>query len=723
MSTLESKAAPTASVSAARPGVRERLGRLLRARKRRRRVPLVRQAEVAECGLACLAMALAYHSKPTNLRELRARYGFAMHGASLATLMQVAHQLGFAARPLKCELEALRYLERPCILHWDLQHFVVLADVRGDTAIVHDPAFGIRKMKLGEVAGHFTGVALELRPVGPLPGAGAQRPLRLLDFVRDMGGLGRALFAMALLAGLSQLALLTLPLFSRAMIDVVIGQQVWELLPYLLSAWAVALGLQAGLDAIRASFSLHANSNYGLQARLAIFRHLLNLPVQYFERRGLGDIQQRFRALDDILRVVTEGALTAVLDGAFCILGLAFIFSYSGTLALVTVGTLAVLAAVVLKTTPAQTARFEQTMDAMGKEANVLLESVRGAQTLKLLSAESRRAAQYGNASVELTNAQISAATLGIGVGTATAMIQGAGQMVSLGIGALLVSQGKTSLGTLFAFQTYQFLVLSRFQSSILGWTRLRTVSANLERVQDIICEPPEVPYSSAAPVTWTKPEGRLQLEGVQFSYSPHAPPVLAGIDLCVEPGECVAIVGASGTGKTTLLKVLAGLLKPTSGSFRVDSRSIDGPNLHAYRATIAAVMQNDELFAGSILDNICYPDEKPSEERLRAALQGAHIERDLAGLPMGLHTPVGHMGSVLSAGQKQRVLIARALYRQPTFLFLDEATGNLDPRTEVAVVDSIGRLAMTRIVVTHRPEILRIAHRVGTLREGRLHW
>jgi ATP-binding cassette subfamily B protein RaxB len=266
-------------------------------------------------------------------------------------------------------------------------------------------------------------------------------------------------------------------------------------------------------------------------------------------------------------------------------------------------------------------------------------------------------------------------------------------------------------------------MLLARFLSSANALARVRTISANVERIADIICEPVE--WSGVEGTSAPAPHavGRITLSDVRYAYSPTDPAVLKGIDLDIEPGECVAIVGASGCGKTTLLKVVAGLLQPSTGSLTIDGQALNSESLRPYRSGIAAVMQNDQLFAGSVLENICYPDEKADEERLQRALAAAAIDKELRAFPMGLNTPVGDMGSVLSAGQRQRVLIARALYRNPTFLFLDEATGNLDPASEIAVVDAIGRLGITRLVVTHRPEILRIANRIAALRDGTLHW
>jgi ATP-binding cassette subfamily B protein RaxB len=692
----------------------------------RRRLSFVRQVEAAECGLACLAMIFAFHGHCVDIRDLRRQFGFSMRGASLASMLRIAHHLGYSARPIRCELEALKDLQTPCILHWNLDHFVVLADSRCDSLTIHDPASGVQRLTLAQASRHFSGVALELTAAKAAFALPAGPRLRAWDFVRGIRGLWFVLPALAALAALSQLLLLGLPLFSKALVDNVIVGEVWGLLPYIAGAWTAALCMQVGLDAARSRLALQINSDYAVQLRIAVFRHLISLPIQYFHRRQTADIQHRFRALDDIVRTITEGAATVILDGIFCIFGLALVFLYSGSLALVTIVALALLVFTILRTIPAQNHRLERMADSMSKEMGIVLESIRVVQTLKLLGGEARRIAQYGNAAVRATDDQVSSAALTVNVNAATAAIQAISQLASLVLGARLVHEGHLSMGALFAFQAYQYVLLARFHASLTGFSRLRNLSVSVERAADILCEPAEfsVESGTCAEQRSAQPSGRIELSDVHYAYSSADPDVLSGIAMTIEPGECIAITGASGSGKTTLLKVLLGLLRPTKGVVLMDEQPLDHNSMQHYRASIGTVMQDDELFIGSILENICYPDERSDDERLTAALKNAHIEKELLGLPMGLATRIGETGNVLSAGQKQRLLLARALYRFPRILFLDEVTGNLDLATEAAIVDSLGTLRnVTRVVVTHRPEILRIADRIATLQQGRLIW
>lgn len=694
----------------------------LRALRPRRKVPLIRQTESMECGLACIAMVLAYHGASIPLRRLRERYGFSLRGASLAALIRVATDLGLRPLALRTEPAALADLEHPCILHWNDRHYVVLVRVSSGRYMVNDPALGTLTLSAEEVARSFTGAVLLLEPTDGLNEVERHaRKLRLRDFVVGVRGFWPALLMIAGITALSQLTVVGLPLFSKALVDTVVQGGVWDLLPYILAAWIAALGLQVGLDAIRSLYAAHAQNRYAVKAREALFEHLMSLPLQYFQRRHFVDVHQRFRAMDDILNVLTEGTTSTVLDSAFCVLGLCLVFLYSGPLALLTFVALLLIAAVVVRSVPRQNQQLAQIISSANAESGLVFESIRGAQTLKLLSAEPRRLRQYRSAAEAATADRLRYATFSTKISAVTAAIQGTAQISCLGVGALLVNSGSLSLGALFAFQSYQHVLLSRFQSGVLSFARIRNAAVNLERMEDIVFERPEVEAEEPRVVSLGRRASRIALDGVAYRYSSHDPLVLSDIELTVEPGECVAIVGASGCGKTTLIKIIAGLLTPTEGTVRIGSETLGPHNLREHRTSIGAVMQGDELFSGTLLENICYPDEQVDDKRLGEALEEAGIADTLADFPMGLNTLVGDMGSALSAGQKQRVLIARALYRRPSLLLLDEATANLDAERESRIVDVIGEFDATRIIVTHRPEILRIADRVGVLDDGRL--
>jgi ATP-binding cassette, subfamily B, bacterial CvaB/MchF/RaxB len=689
---------------------------------RRRSLKLIRQSESAECGLACLAMTLRYHGHPAGLRELRQHYGFSTHGATLYALVSIAREVGFRTRPVRIEVDNLALLELPCILHWNHDHFVVLSGIQNGMASIFDPARGVRNLSMPELAQHFTGVALQLTPTNDVAIPTAPNYLRLRQFVTGIQGLWGVLGIVAALLAVSQVALVVLPLFSKAIIDNVILGPASELLAYFLVAWLVAVTLHVSLDAIRDRFSQTVYQRYALNARLALFKHLFSLPLQYFERRRIAEINQRFRSLDSILSALTEGAATAFLDAAFCVMGLLLVFVYSGALAAITAVALFVLAFVMLRVIPRQNELIDATLTSSAKETGLLFESIRGVETLKLLGAEDRRLAQYRDAAKELTEDRTALAVFGITIGAAISAIQGLSQVVTLAVGAGLVGSGQLSLGALFAFQTYQHLVLSRFQSSLRSWSLLKNSAVDIERVADIICEPHEFTITESGSVR-SPTRSHLECNNVHYAYSPHDPEVLSGVDLIVEPGECIVLVGRSGSGKTTLLKILAGLHKPTSGWVKVDGNLLSDEFIRGYRSQTATVMQHDELFAGSILENIAYPDEHPDEAKVREALSRAQIETEILSLPMGLRTRIGDMGSVLAAGQRQRLLIARALYRDPKFLLLDEATANLDPEMERRIVTMVAELPVTRVVVTHRPAFLDIADRVALLEDGRLTW
>lgn len=688
---------------------------------RRWRLEFVKQTEVAECGLACLAMILSYYGRKVSLADLRRQFGVTIRGSYLSTLMKTAYQLGLSCRPVRLEVESLERVVCPIILHWNLDHYVVLERVRDGLLTIYDPASGVRRISLKEASDCFTGVALELSVSGPLPSYTPSRALTLRDFAAGTRGLWLPLLLIAVLALLSQTALIGLPLFSRALMDDVLGGRAPELFIALMTAWLVAVGLQTGLDVIRGIYALHINNEYAFNTRLACFRHVLSLPASYFQRRSVTEVIQRFQCLDEVLTLITDGAISTTLDGFFCILGVCLVVFYGRELAALTIGTMCIQSLITLRAINARNVHLERLVESSTKESGFLFESIRSIQTLKLLAAEARRLAQYGNATLQSSADKRSNQSLEVLNQTATTLLQGLSQVACFGLGMRLVSSGALSLGSLFAFQGYQYVLLSRFAASLTGWSRLRTASVNISRISDFICEAPECDASVASMYRTVIPKGTLELRSLAFAYAPRDPDVLTDINLHVRAGECIAIVGATGCGKTTLLKVMASLLTPTKGAVLVDGRKLEPFAFQGYRSAIATILQDDGLFVGTVAENVCYPDEVGDAAKVLSALHAAQIDREMLSLPLALNTRIGELGSTLSAGQRQRLLLARAIYRRSVYLFLDEPTADLDLGTERRIVDVIGALKATRVVATHRPDILRVADRILTLRDGRL--
>jgi len=397
--------------------------------------------------------------------------------------------------------------------------------------------------------------------------------------------------------------------------------------------------------------------------------------------------------------------IAAVLDGIMAALTLAMLFVYSTQLALIVMSALLVYALLRLALYRILWLRTEATIQAAAEENSTFIESVRAIQSLKLFNRESEREGQWLNRYAEVANANVRLGRTKIAFSTLNELIFGIETVVVVYLAARLALGNHLTVGMIFAFMSYKQHFTDKAVQLVEKALDLRMLGLHLERLSDIALTPLEPGHDQA--LAYTRPiEGRIELRQVCFRYSETDPFVLEDVNLAVEPGEFVTIMGPSGGGKTTLMKLMLGLLEPTSGEVLIDGAPLPTIGARAYREQVAAVMQEDQLLSRSIADNICFFDPEFDEERMTrcAALAGIHDE--IMAMPMTYNSLVGDMGSSLSGGQKQRVLLARALYRQPRVLFLDEGTAHLDLDNEQHINESLARLSMTRVSVAHRPAI-----------------
>jgi ATP-binding cassette subfamily B protein RaxB len=452
-----------------------------------------------------------------------------------------------------------------------------------------------------------------------------------------------------------------------------------------------------------------------------LFRHLIRLPMSWFERRHLGDVVSRFESLNAIQRTLTASFLEALVDGVMVLLTLVMMLLYSVELALIG-GAAAALYALLRFALyrPFRQASEEQIVRT-AKQQSHFLETVRGMQSIKLFSREVPRTSTWQNLAVDQFNAGIRAQRLGILYQGLNGLLFGIENVVTIWLGALLVLDGSGfSVGMLLAFVSYKTQFVQRIANLVEKALELRMLGLHTERVGDVALAAPE-PHDTGCALERLPADGAIEVKGLSFRYADNEPPVLDGIDLRIETGESVAIVGPSGCGKTTLVKLLLGLLQPSAGSIELGGVGLSTLGLARYRSVVASVMQDDQLFAGSIAENICFFDPQPDHARIEQCARLASVHDDIQAMPMAYNTLVGDMGTVLSGGQRQRVLLARALYRDPKILVLDEATSHLDVAREREVNAAIRALKLTRIIVAHRPETIASADRTIVLGGGRV--
>jgi len=693
------------------------------------RTPVIRQDEAAECGIACLAMVAGHHGFQIDLATLRRRYPISLKGATLATLMRVADALGFNTRGLRCEIEELRNVPLPAILHMDMSHFAVLVSTtirRGKRVwVVHDPAAGALTLSNEELSRRFTGVVLELIPSERFTRRNEATRLKLPQLWSRIDGLKPALVRIGLLSVALQVVALALPFHMQTAIDSVLPASDRGLLIALAIGFGGLITIQFATSWLRGRLLADLGVQLGYQLVVNLFRQLMRLPYAWFERRHVGDILSRFTSTEPLVGMLTQGMLAAVVDGLLAMAALVLMLLYSPTLTLIALGALLLSGLLKLAYLQALKVLNVNLITAMAQEQSALVESIRGILSVKTFGQEDTRQRLWQNRLAEAVNAKLRMAQTTAGFDAAQNAILGFETIAFTFVAIGLVMDAQFTVGMLFAFQSFKMHFLgagTRLIQTAVDW---RLNGVHLNRIADIALSEPERGLLGAG-VDQPMLTGRIELRNIGWRYGTGEPLVLQQVNLTIEPGETVLLIGPSGGGKTTLMKIMLGLLDPTIGEVLVDGIPLQSYGKAGFRRQIGAIMQDDLLYAGTIAENIAFFDSRIDMDQVREAARKASIDADIQQMPMGYETLVGDMGSSLSGGQRQRVMIARALYRQPRIVFADEITASLDPASHERVGEAIASLEATRIIVTHRAFMALPKARVflvdgGTLREVHL--
>lgn len=686
----------------------------------RGRVKLLRQTEIAECGLASVAMVAGYHGLKINLSSMRRRFAPSLHGTPLKTLMTIADRIGLAPRAVKLPLEELGNLHLPAVIHWDLNHYVVLERVERGRALIHDPATSSNWMPLEEVSKHFTGVALELRPTAEFDRKDERERLKLSQLWSSMTGLKRALVQTLLLSIVLQAFVLALPYYMQLAIDRVLPAQDLDFLIVLAVGFGLFMLINVGATLLRSFVLLWAGTSLGYGLATNIARRLFRLPINWFEKRHVGDILSRFQSIQPIQNLLLTGAIAALIDGAMAILTLTVMFFYSPTLALIALAAFGLYLIVRAISFAFERDAIEETITTGAAEQSMLIETLRGITALRLFNRETLRHAVWQGKLTDNVNADVRLARIGIWQQTANGLLFGIENILAIYLAISFVLEGGFSVGMVFAYISYKTQFTQKAAGLVDQFIAFRMIGLHLERLSDIALAEEDVSFGPSAEAQ-TELKGRIELKDVRFRYSPSDPFVLDEVNLMVEPGDHIAITGPSGGGKSTLVKILLGLIEPDGGEMLVDGMPLKQFGYKSFHEQVAAVLQEDTLFAGTLADNIALFDDAPDMQLVVAAARAAAIHDDIARMPMQYETLVGDMGSTLSGGQKQRVFLARALYRQPKLLVMDEGTAHLDSEHEEAVNAAIGELGITRIIIAHRKETITAADAALVMEDGKL--
>jgi ATP-binding cassette subfamily B protein RaxB len=562
---------------------------------------------------------------------------------------------------------------------------------------------------LEETSKHFTGVALELSPTPDFKSQDVRRRVSLSDLFGRLAGVKSQMTQIFLISLALQVCALLSPLYIQSIVDHALIGGDKNLITLLSLGFLFLALLQVGIGALRSWVVLKLGTEVGVQWSINVFTHLIRLPQAFFEKRHLGDLLSRFGAIGSIQRTLTTSFIEGIIDSILAVLSLVMMWMYSTTLSLIVIVTVIIYGLLRLMAYAPLRQATEEGIVLGAKQQSTFMESLRGIQAIKLFARESQRQALWHNNLIDSTNLVIKTERMMLGYGLTSGILSSVAGIAVVWLGSQLILNNTFSIGMLFAFFAYQSVFTQRMMGLIDKSIELRMLSLQTERLADIVLTTKEnqLGASAAGMASQAFPEGAIKIEDLSFRYSDVDAYVLKNVSFEIPEGKSVAIVGPSGCGKTTLAKLILGLLHPTDGRIVKGSTDIARVALPAWRGQVNAVMQDDQLFAGSIIDNICFFDESPDMERLEHVAKLACIHESIEKMSMRYNTLIGDMGTALSGGQKQRLLLARALYREPQIVILDEATSHLDVALERAINNAIQSLTVTRIVIAHRPETI----------------
>jgi ATP-binding cassette subfamily B protein len=691
-------------------------GRAVLRLTRRRRVPVVRQLEEADCGAACLAMVLGLFGRRVPLDELRDTTGSGRDGTSALSLVQAARAYGLRARGVQADVADLRYLPGGSVLHWEFSHFVVLDRVTRGGARIVDPAHGRLFVPAARLSRAYTGVAITFEPAsgfgrGGTPARGTWR------YLRPILGQTRNLVRVVVTSLVIRVVTLTLPLLTALVVDQIVPRDDRQLLVVFAGAAAMVVGYQFLAAFLRANLLLELRTRLDLGLTIGFVDHLVELPYDFFLRRSAGDLMMRMQSNTSVREILTSGSLSALLDGVFASLYLVLLFVVSPVLGGLVV-TIACLQIASLALSWRRNQRLmSESLQAQADSQSYAYELLAGIETLKACGAEHRAADRWSGLFATQVNIDLTRGRLTSAVDAATSTLNLSAPLFLLLAGTFEVLAGRLSLGTMLSAAALAAGFLGPLATLVSSGLQLQLIASYMARINDVLDKPREQAgrrLRPAGPLT-----GRIRAADVSFRYSPVAPLVVRNVSLDIHPGQRIGIAGRSGSGKSTLAHLLLGLYQPVSGRIEYDGQDLAELDARSVRRQLGIVTQHPYVFGSSIRENIALADPALRLADVAEAARLACIHEDILAMPMGYDTLLHDGGGSLSGGQRQRIALARALVSRPSILLLDEATSELDTVTEQLVYGNLAAIPATTIVIAHRLSTLRNADLILVMAEG----
>jgi ATP-binding cassette, subfamily B, bacterial len=707
------------TTSAPRRTLKERFPGLGRLEATPSEIRFVQQLTTADCGAAALTMTLAHHGRHVPLDDVRKVLGVSRDGASALAILDGASAFGLRGRAVSIDVDALSFIDRGSILHWEFRHWVVFERLDGDAVSIVDPAIGRRALSMRDFRRSFTGVALLLEPGDEFEknarpsGRGVARYLERV--LRHSKLLTRVVVSSLFLRLLG----LALPILTGLVVDRVVPRSDYGLFEVLVVGLVGVVVFHGLSSLLRAYLNLHLRTQIDAEMTLDFIDHLVGLPYAYFQLRSPGDLMVRMSSNARVREIVTTGVLSALLDGGLATAYLVLLVIGSPLLGCMVLGLGVVRVALLGVVARKQRELQSRSLDAQGRLTGQQMEILAGMETLKGMGAEQRAAEQYSNAYVESLNVGLEQGRLAAKLEGAMSTFDVLSPLLVLCAGAFLVMKGSFSLGTMLALGALASAFLAPMSNLIQSLTALPQLSSFVERINEVLDTPRDQTDVEVRPAP--RLQGGVRLEAVSFRYGKDLPMVVSDITVEIRAGEHVAIVGRSGSGKTTLGRLLAGLYRPAAGKIFFDGVDLESLEYRSVRRQLGVVTQRPFLFGGSLRKNIAYGQDDVVFDEVVAAAELAAIHEDIMAMPMAYETLATNDGSGLSGGQKQRIALARALVRRPPILVLDEATSALDAVTERQVHENLAALRCTRIVIAHRLSTVRDADRILVMDRGRV--
>jgi NHLM bacteriocin system ABC transporter peptidase/ATP-binding protein len=690
-----------------------------------RRSPTVLQMEAVECGAAALAIVLAHYGRWVPLEELRVACGVSRDGSKASNMVKAARNYGLVAKGFKKEPQALRSLKLPAILHWNFNHFLVLDGFRKGRVFLNDPATGPRDVSEEELDQAFTGVVMTFEP-GP-EFARKGDPPRLIPALRRRLSGSRAALVFVFLAGLAlAVPSLVVPVFSKVFVDSVLLESRRDWLPPLLFGMGTAGLLMGLLTWIQQVYLLRLETRLAVGSSSRFLWHVLRLPTEFFSQRYAGDISSRVAINDRVAQLLSRDLATNALGAVMIVFFAAVLFQYDAVLTLIGIAVVSLNVAALRYVSRKRVDGNRRLVQDQGKLLGTAIGGLQTIETLKATGGESDLFARWAGYQAKVVNGRQELERYTQLLDTVPPLLSALNTALILGIGGLRVINGSLSLGGLVAFQLLMAAFIAPVNRLVSLGGKLQTVEGDMNRLDDVLRYrlDPSAGSGSGEPPPADAPvrlDGFLELRGVSFGYSRLDPPLIESFDLTLKPGSRVALVGGSGSGKSTISRLVTGLYEPWSGEILLDGKRRSEIPPAVLTGSLAAVDQNVFLFEGSVRENLSLWDATVPLPEVVAAAKDACIHEDVAARPGGYDSPVEEGGANWSGGQRQRLEIARALVGRPSILVLDEATSALDPTTESRIDESLRRRGCTCLIVAHRLSTIRDADEIIVLEKGKV--